>query len=74
MREIDVQEAATDLADLIEAAIEGEEIFIVTQDQHIMQLVPVASTAGHPQFGSAKGTVTMADDFDAPLEDFDEYM
>jgi hypothetical protein len=31
------------LADLIEAAIEGEEIFIVTQDQHIIQLVLVAS-------------------------------
>jgi Protein of unknown function (DUF2281) len=26
-----------------------------------------------PQFGSAKGLITMAEDFDAPLEDFDEY-
>lgn len=28
-----------------------------------------------PHFGSAKGMVTfMADDFDAPLDDFNEYM
>jgi len=26
------------------------------------------------QFGSAKGMITMADDFDDPLEDFQEYM
>jgi hypothetical protein len=27
-----------------------------------------------PQFGSAKGLITMSDDFDEPLEDFEEYM
>jgi hypothetical protein len=26
------------------------------------------------QFGSAKGSIVMADDFDAPLEDFEDYM
>jgi hypothetical protein len=27
-----------------------------------------------PRFGCAKGTFQMADDFDAPLDDFKEYM
>ncbi len=27
-----------------------------------------------PQFGSAKGKIKMSDDFDAPLEDFKDYM
>lgn len=27
-----------------------------------------------PQFGSLKGTFRMADDFDEPLDDFEEYM
>ncbi len=27
-----------------------------------------------PQFGSAKGKIKMSPDFDAPLEDFKEYM
>jgi hypothetical protein len=33
------------------------------------------TVAEKPRFGSAKGIVTfMADDFDAPLDDFNEYM
>ncbi|TAK61816.1 MAG: DUF2281 domain-containing protein [Bacteroidetes bacterium] len=28
----------------------------------------------HPKSGCMKGTFTMSDDFDAPLEDFQEYM
>ena len=27
-----------------------------------------------PQFGSAKGKIHMAKDFDAPIDDFNEYM
>lgn len=27
-----------------------------------------------PRFGSARGMITMSDDFDEPLEDFAEYM
>ncbi|MBX2915731.1 MAG: DUF2281 domain-containing protein [Cyclobacteriaceae bacterium] len=27
-----------------------------------------------PKFGSLKGKIQLADDFDAPLEDFKEYM
>ena len=27
-----------------------------------------------PQFGSAKGKIKMAEDFDAPLDDFKEYL
>lgn len=27
-----------------------------------------------PQFGNARGQATISDDFDAPLEDFAEYM
>jgi hypothetical protein len=29
--------------------------------------------AAIPRFGSARGLVRMSDDFDAPLEDFEEY-
>jgi antitoxin (DNA-binding transcriptional repressor) of toxin-antitoxin stability system len=40
----------------------------------VVKLVPVAETRQQPRFGSAKGLLTMADDFDRPLDDFDEYM
>ena len=39
---------------------------------------PIASismaTKSRPRFGSAKGTMTIAADFDEPLEEFREYM
>lgn len=34
---------------------------------------PAPAEAG-PRAGSAKGLIWMADDFDAPLEEFDEYI
>jgi len=39
-----------------------------------VQLVPRQAVPRRPQFGSAKGKIWMADDFDAPLEEFKEYM
>jgi antitoxin (DNA-binding transcriptional repressor) of toxin-antitoxin stability system len=38
------------------------------------RLVPVRNGLRRPRFGSAKGLITMADDFDEPLEDFADYM
>ncbi len=40
----------------------------------MVQVVPVEPPKRRPQFGSARGLVVMADDFDAPLADFNEYM
>ncbi len=74
MQPINIEEAKTQLPDLIDAAVNGEEIVIAKDAQHIVKLVPVARPPARPQFGSAKGLISMADDFDAPLADFDEYM
>ena len=35
---------------------------------------PTGTTKKISQFGCAKGTFKMADDFDAPLDDFADYM
>jgi antitoxin (DNA-binding transcriptional repressor) of toxin-antitoxin stability system len=74
MQEVTIDEAKTRLQDLIEAALEGETVSIAKDETHAVQLVPVIRTEGRPQFGSTKGMIWMADDFDAPLEDFKEYM
>ncbi|MHC5833068.1 MAG: DUF2281 domain-containing protein [Nostoc sp.] len=39
-----------------------------------MKLTPVSPVKRRRQPGSAKGLITISDDFDAPLEDFKEYM
>lgn len=74
MQKIKLEEAKVRLPDLIEAAIKGEEIFILRNNQPVVQLVPVETPVRQPQFGSAAGLITMADDFDTLLEDFREYM
>jgi len=71
---IKLDEVQARLLDLIEAAIQGDEVFILKDDQKLVQLVPVTPLLRQPKFGSAKGLITIADDFDDPLEDFDEYM
>ena len=35
---------------------------------------PTEASTKTPKFGCAKGTFKMADDFDAPLDDFADYM
>jgi antitoxin (DNA-binding transcriptional repressor) of toxin-antitoxin stability system len=74
MQQVSVDEAKTRLTDLIDAALNGESVSITTDDQQAVQLVPVKSNRRGGEFGSAKGQIWMSDDFDAPLEDFKEYM
>ena len=73
MQQVTVDQAQNQLPNLVDEAIGGETIYIIGHDERVVQLVPVV-VSGRPQFGSAAGLVSMTDDFDAPLEDFHEYM
>jgi prevent-host-death family protein len=73
MYAVTVDEAKIQLVDLVEAAMSGETV-LITKDGQQVQLVPVARSPQRPRFGTARGHIWMADDFDAPLPDFDEYM
>ena len=74
-----IQQATEQLSSLIEATLRGEEVIIVQGDAPIVKLTPISPTEQSviPQarFGSGKGLLLyMAPDFDAPLDDFREYM
>lgn len=71
---VDITDAPQRLLDLIQAAEQGEEVIITKNQQPLIQLVPILAERPRPQFGSARGQVQMRDDFDAPLDDFREYM
>lgn len=74
MYEVSVEKTgAIELPALIESVVEGEEIIFTKNNLPIAKLVAVRQEKPQPQFGSAKGLFEMAEDFDAPLEDFDEY-
>lgn len=70
MQTITVAEAADKLSDLIDAALRGEEIVITKGDKSVVKLTPT-TLVKHRQPGSAKGMVWMSDDFNEPLEDFE---
>jgi antitoxin (DNA-binding transcriptional repressor) of toxin-antitoxin stability system len=59
---------------LIAAALRGEPVFIECDDKTLIQLIPLKQMLHPRKAGSAKGMVTMSDDFDAPLDDFAAHM
>ena len=73
MQRIALQDAQTELQQLVDAAVRGETVLIVGNDQQVVQLVPIESAKRPRKAGSAEGLITMSDDFDAPLPDFKEY-
>jgi prevent-host-death family protein len=74
MHEVDLKEAQIRLSDLIDEAINGEEVVISKGERRVVRLVPVSGNGGRPVFGSAKGLIEISEDFDAPLDDFQPYM
>jgi prevent-host-death family protein len=74
MHQVDIQEAKMQLPDLVEAAMSGIEVVITQDNRPVVKLVPLAWSKPRPRFGSAKGLITMSEVFDAPLEDFKDYM
>jgi antitoxin (DNA-binding transcriptional repressor) of toxin-antitoxin stability system len=79
MVQVSLDEAKERLSDLIDAASQGETVLIEKEGEQGAQIVQLVAVPKHssrrPKFGSAKGLILyMAEDFDAPLDDFREYM
>lgn len=74
MLKINVNDAKIKLDDLLQAAKNGEEVLIVTENQETFKIVQVDLKHSRPQYGSAEGLFEIAEDFDDPLEDFKDYM
>ena len=72
MAHIDVDQAKTRLEELIEQAARGEEIVITRNDRPVARLSAVGDERRR-RFGSAGGEIWMSEDFDEPLDDFEEY-
>lgn len=81
MTTVPLQEAANRLSELIHGLAAGEVLVITENDEPVAQLTPAGgeneTDTDQPRrkSGTLKGTVLyMAEDFDAPLEEFREYM
>ncbi len=74
MLQVNVHEAKTNLSKLIKKVVEGEDVVIARGNNPIVKLVLIDKIKPKRRLGTAKGKIKISDDFEAPLEDFKEYM
>ena len=77
MPTVSLQDAQSHLAELIHGLRFEEELVITENEQPIAKLNAVVGPPDHTprKSGTLRGTVLyMADDFNAPMDDFKEYM
>ena len=74
MTTVSIDEALAKLSELLERLAPGEDIIITKNNQPVGRLIGIAEPKKR-KLGTRKRTVTyMAPEFDAPLDEFKEYM
>lgn len=75
MSELKLDEAQAHLREIVAGLQPGEEVVLTDNGQPTAKIVKTGRTSWPCKAGSAKGKILyMAPDFNAPLEDFKEYM
>jgi antitoxin (DNA-binding transcriptional repressor) of toxin-antitoxin stability system len=73
MTNISIQQAQANLSELIHGLTPGDQVVITEDNLPVARLLSEKPPAPR-KLGTLRGTVKyMAPDFDAPLEDFEEY-
>jgi len=73
--QVNVHQAKSQLSKLIERALAGEEVIIARNNKPTVRLVVIPEARRTRRLGELQDLVKyMAEDFDAPLEDFEGYM
>ncbi len=73
MPQFTMHEAKTHFSRLIRLMEAGEEVVIARGDRPVAKLCPYREEKAERHLGSAAGKITIAPDFDAPLEEFRDY-
>jgi prevent-host-death family protein len=75
MQTVALEKAQATLADLLKQVADGEEFTITQNGEPKAKLSPVSyRNHAKAQAGSLPGKIWMSPDFDAPLDDFKDYM
>lgn len=75
MTTVTVHDAKTHLSRWINRVLEGEQVVITRGKVPVVMLSPVETAVKKRRIGGKPSFVIhMADDFDAPLDDFQDYM
>jgi prevent-host-death family protein len=70
---IDVNQALTQLRELVRQAARGEDVILTEAGEPVAKIISINRAMGQREFGSVRGLIHMADDFDDPLEEFEDY-
>ena len=65
-------DAKARLSSVVREVLSGVDVVIAKDNKPLVKLVPVSGGRRRAP-GSAKGQITVASDFDAPLDDFADY-
>lgn len=69
-----MHEAKSNLSRLVKRAAAGEEILIANHGKPMALLTRLSNKKAQIPWDAFKGKIRMADDFDAPLREFEEYL
>jgi len=73
MTQFNIHTAKAHLSELIQKSMLGEEVIIARGNKPMVKLVAIQPLKRERRIGIAKGLITIAPDFDEPLEDFSDY-
>ncbi len=75
MKNVSVYEAKTHLSELIRLVLQGEDVVISRGKKPVVRLVALPEAKPQRQIGLYPQAVKrIAQDFNAPLQDFEDYM
>lgn len=74
MVQVDFYQAKDRFLEIIEHVMRGEDVLIERNDQPLVRVTAASKSKKQRVFGSARGLIQIAPDFNEPLDDFKEYM
>ncbi len=70
---VNLAEAKARLSELVDRCLAGEDVVIARRNKPVVRLVVAEPQHRTVRLGRYAGQVQVADDFDAPLDDFADY-
>jgi len=71
---VTIEEAQVNLKNIVKDVEKGNVYIITIDDKPMAVLSSAEKTKNIPKYGSAKGKLIIKPDFDAPIDEFNEYM
>ena len=71
---VNMHDAKSSLSRLVKRAASGEEILIANHGKPVALLSRIPNRRAKVPWDIFKGRIEMADDFDAPLDEFKDYL